>query len=119
MSDVHFEDSTTVLYFFCFMFGLALVPITYFLWPANSRNTNPVSTVQRCNCNGCILKYKRLFPTSKWKSHLILFANSIFLVSIWLIFLYTAHCTISQEVNYKLYDPWEELDIDRGIRISH
>ena len=115
MTNLHYEDSTTVLYFFCFMFGVVLIPITYLLWPANSKKTAIISTEQRCNCNGCISKSKNLFPPTNLKSRCISFANIFILFSLWLIFFCTAYYTLTQEVKYKLYDPWDELGVDRGI----
>ena len=99
------------------MFGLALMPITYLFWPAKSKKLNIVSTIQQCNCIGCGFKYKISFDTTNWNR----LANSIVLILLWLIFLYTTHYTLTQEVNYKLYDPWEELGIDRGtvLKISY
>ena len=107
------EDTTIFLYFFCFMYGIAIIPITYFLWPCNYKKSNLLSNIQRCNCEGCCLKRQKE-EKNQSIGYIFLFIKILVLLSIWFLFFVTAYYTFTQENTFELYDPWKEMTLERG-----
>ena len=113
MPNLKYEDSGAVLYFFTFLYGLILVPCTYILWPTSSKNQNLIPSIRQCECYGCVLKKRKLHGSSI--SRPIRLIKYLFLLALWVVFIYIMYFTLSQEVDFILYDPWKELGVEQGI----
>lgn len=112
MTNLKYEDSGAVLYFFSFLYGLILIPCTYIFWPTSSQKQDLIPSLHQCKCYYCLLKNRRIHGSNI--SGPFRHIKSLILIALWVIFIYILYFTLIQEVNFILYDPWKELGVDQG-----
>ncbi|XP_071151124.1 translocation protein SEC63 homolog [Mytilus edulis] len=107
------EEGGTFFYFLLSFWGLVIIPATYYFWPRTKTDAGPDLKKRECNCEPCQLKRQRLNVQGKWK-HTTEKGVKIALVIGWIIFLLLAYKVSKIQMEYVEYDPYMELDVDRG-----
>ncbi|XP_063405135.1 translocation protein SEC63 homolog [Mytilus trossulus] len=107
------EEGGTFFYFLLSFWGLVIIPATYYFWPRTKTDDGPDLKKRECNCEPCQLKRQRLNVQGKWK-HTTEKGVKIALVIGWVIFLLLAYKVSKIQMEYVEYDPYMELEIERG-----
>ncbi|XP_067674081.1 translocation protein SEC63 homolog [Haliotis asinina] len=111
------EEGGTFYYFLLSFWGLVLIPATYYLWPrAKAKDDAQQSRIQ-CSCEQCQLKKTLLKTKDSW-FHAKDKSIKIGLIIGWLIFFLLAYKVSKIQMDYVEYDPFQELEVDRGASPS-
>lgn len=106
------EQGGTFYYFLLSFIAFILFPTTYYLWPRKSTKDDSKLKPQ-CYCEPCRLKKQLLKSNQPWKS-LKTFTLKLSIVLGWVLFAYVAYKASKVELDFKEFDPYLELGIDRG-----
>ncbi|XP_041351703.1 translocation protein SEC63 homolog [Gigantopelta aegis] len=107
------EEGGTFYYFLLSFWSLVLIPATYYLWPRKKTKDEQEKQKKLCNCEPCQTKRKILKAREPWikaKEKSI----QVGLIFGWVIFLLLAYKVSKIQMDYVEYDPFLELEVDRG-----
>lgn len=107
------EKGGTFYYFLLSFMALVLFPITYYLWPKKDTKENQDIGKNQCQCEPCLCKRKQLLTSQPWKKAKSRAIKVIIILS-WVAFAVVAYKASQVEIDYKEFDPYAELEIDRG-----
>ncbi|KAI8791769.1 translocation protein SEC63 homolog [Biomphalaria glabrata] len=117
MAGMQFEydaEGGTFFYFLLSFWALLLIPATYFLWPSK-QSTGSDDKKRKCKCFPCLTKSESLV---KEKASVKPVVIKIVLLIGWIIFILLAWKVSMIQLDYSEYDPYEELQIDRGADVA-
>ncbi|KAL5010504.1 hypothetical protein ScPMuIL_012809 [Solemya velum] len=107
------EEGGTFFYFLLSFWGLVLIPATYYLWPRKKPYDETDKKKKICNCEMCQIKRQRLKSGEPWVNAKEK-AIKLGIIIGWIIFIALAYKVSKIQLDYVEYDPFIELEIDRG-----
>ncbi|KAL3881682.1 hypothetical protein ACJMK2_028087 [Sinanodonta woodiana] len=111
------EEGGTFFYFLLSFWALLLLPATYYLWPRKKSKDEEERLKKICQCIPCQVKRQRLNVNHTWiktRDKVI----KIGLIIGWVIFILLAYKVSKIQLEHVEYDPYAELEIDRGASQS-
>uniref|UniRef100_A0A915IYQ5 J domain-containing protein n=1 Tax=Romanomermis culicivorax TaxID=13658 RepID=A0A915IYQ5_ROMCU len=111
------ERGGTFYYFLVSFYALVLIPLTYYLWPRNSKKKDGSVDSKLCHCESCLIKdslKKSREPWKKWKQRII----NVFLLIAWMGFTALAYKAAHIENDHVEWDPYIVLGLDRGASVE-
>jgi len=106
------EKGGTFYYFLLSFMALVLVPVTYYLWPRSDKKDCDEDSSKECHCGPCQNKRHRLRkqkPFRKFRRSL----TKVLILMAWVVLFLVAYKTSQVELDWKEFDPYQELGIDR------
>ncbi|ELU17583.1 hypothetical protein CAPTEDRAFT_160293 [Capitella teleta] len=110
------EKGGTFYYFLLSFMAVVLVPATYIFWPRVDEKEE-LKLRKECQCDPCHVKRKRLRDSQPWK-RIKSRSIKLGLIVVWLLFCLVAYKVSQVELDFKEFDPYAELGIDRGASSS-
>ncbi|XP_059158814.1 translocation protein SEC63 homolog [Physella acuta] len=104
------EEGGTFFYFLLSFWALLLIPATYFLWPSKQKTATD-DKKRKCQCIPCIQKREDI---EREKATVKPTVIKVVLVIGWVVFALLAWKVSMIQLDYVEYDPFLELQIDRG-----
>ncbi|KAK7107985.1 translocation protein SEC63 homolog [Littorina saxatilis] len=105
------EEGGTFFYFLLSFWALVLFPATYFCWPRAKESDDSSKKKGECNCEPCL---KKNLIREKQETSVKPAVIKLILVIGWVIFFLLAYKVSMIQLDYVEYDPFGELEIDRG-----
>ncbi|KAL8586617.1 hypothetical protein ACOMHN_040125 [Nucella lapillus] len=105
------EEGGTFFYFLLSFWALGLFPTTYFFWPRAKASDQQAQKKGLCNCEPCL---KKNLVRKKQEATVKPMIIKGVLVIGWVIFFLLAYKVSMIQLDYVEYDPFLELEIDRG-----
>ncbi|KAJ8315346.1 hypothetical protein KUTeg_007496 [Tegillarca granosa] len=106
------EEGGTFFYFLLSFWGLVLIPCTYYFWP-RKQESGKIDRSRECKCDPCRSKKQKLKSGTKWQSTKNMTIKIALFIG-WIIFILLAYKVSKIQLEYVEYDPYAELEIDRG-----
>ncbi|XP_061192090.1 translocation protein SEC63 homolog [Saccostrea echinata] len=107
------EEGGTFFYFLFSLWGLVLIPATYYFWPRKSVDDDKDKKKRECNCDPCVIKRHQLKSSTKWNRMKEKVLKVVFIIA-WIIFALLAYKVSQIHIEYQEYDPYAELGLDVG-----
>ncbi|XP_062601952.1 translocation protein SEC63 homolog isoform X4 [Saccostrea cucullata] len=107
------EEGGTFFYFLFSLWGLVLIPATYYFWPRKSVEDDKEKKKRECNCDPCVIKRHQLKSSTKWNRMKEKVLKVVFIIA-WIIFALLAYKVSQIHIEYQEYDPYGELGLDVG-----
>ncbi|XP_076444580.1 translocation protein SEC63 homolog isoform X2 [Babylonia areolata] len=105
------EEGGTFFYFLLSFWALGLFPATYFCWPRAKASDQQAKKKGICSCEPCL---KKNLVRKKQEATVKPMIIKGVLVIGWIIFFLLAYKVSMIQLDYVEYDPFQELEIDRG-----
>lgn len=107
------EEGGTFFYFLFSLWGLVLIPTTYYFWPRKPVDDEKDKKRRECNCDPCVIKRHQLKSSTKWTRMKEKLLKIVFIIA-WIIFALLAYKVSQIHIEYQEYDPYAELGLDVG-----
>nr|XP_022289100.1 translocation protein SEC63 homolog [Crassostrea virginica] len=107
------EEGGTFFYFLFSLWGLVLIPTTYYFWPRKTADDEKDKKKRECNCDPCVIKRHQLKSSTKWTRMKDKIIKGVFIIA-WIIFALLAYKVSQIHIEYQEYDPYAELGLDIG-----
>ncbi|XP_048767691.1 translocation protein SEC63 homolog [Ostrea edulis] len=107
------EEGGTFFYFLFSIWGLVLIPTTYYFWPRKPVDDEKGKKRRECNCDPCVIKRHHLKSSTKWTKMKEKILKAAFIIA-WIIFALLAYKVSQIHIEYQEYDPYGELGLDVG-----
>lgn len=111
------ENGGKFYYFLLSVYGLILIPATYWLWPKAEKRKSAPHPEDTSNFAPCRDKHQSLHANEPNRRRRAIITK-IGLVLAWIILIILAYRVSLIEIEHKEYDPFAVLDIDREATIS-
>jgi len=111
------ENGGKFYYFLLSVYGLILIPATYWLWPKAEKRKSVPHPEDTSNFSPCRDKHQLLHANEPSRRRRAIITK-IGLILAWIILVILAYRVSLIEIEHKEYDPFAVLDIDREASIS-
>lgn len=111
------EKGGTFYYFLLSFMALVLVPVTYYFWPRSEKKDESRQLVKECRCYPCQSKNQKLSSMKPFKTAKRVTIKLVIIV-FWIILFLVAYKTSQVELDWKEFDPYFELEIDREASVK-
>jgi translocation protein SEC63 len=111
------ENGGKFYYFLLSVYGLILLPATYWLWPKVEKRKSAPHPEDTSNFSLCRNKYQLLHANEPNRRRRAIITK-IILVLAWIILIVLAYRVSLIEIEHKEYDPFAVLNVDREASIS-
>lgn len=110
------EEGGTFYYFLLSFVALIVFPVTYYCWPTK-KSKDDQKKKRQCYCELCLIKRKSQ-QSSQPRKNLQRRITKLLIMIGWVFFFFLAYKTSQIELEFKEFDPYAELEIERGAEVS-
>lgn len=111
------ENGGKFYYFILSVYGLVLLPATYWLWPKPEKKKSAPHPEDTSNFAPCRDKHQLLHANEPNRRRRAIITK-IVLVLAWIFLIFIAYRVSLIEIEHKEYDPFAVLDVDREASLS-